>query len=185
VRCSGAPGDAAPPEADIVYVGQPTDEALAYLEALDPVPSPNELVVESPAASTKLTAEQFEIRYSEPSQADLERSLKDSSRSARVRVARAPSFVVRWTGSWVQEAHGHGVPYSGVGYFLEVRDRAGARVLGVFTDQFGYAPTFAERELLRAAGALELRITSAYFEQNEVTADGGPFERAKVPFEVL
>jgi hypothetical protein len=194
VCCSTAPANE-PSDVNVVYVGAPTDEALDYLLALDPSPSPTVLVVDSPTAGATLPAANFTISYHEPASASLQQKRFDSSfpllfgresgQNARSRRHSTPGAegIFEWLN--VRAAHAHGVPYSGTAYLLEVRNKDGATVLEVFTDQLGYEPTEAEKSWLQAApGPLRLEIISAYFEQNEVTLDGGPFDRASISFEL-
>jgi len=73
-------------------------------------------------------------------------------------------------------AHAHGIPYSGNGYLLVFKDADGKRQLRAFTSQTSYTPDAAAwQKLANARAPLTLEITSAYFEENEIPDDGGPF----------
>jgi len=168
---------------DVVYVGGTTDEALVQM--LDRTPkdvAAERLVIDSPEAGAVLTA-------SEP--ATIAFHGGSSGRAAPPRDYAPLGFRERaWTDlkqlfGPERAAHAHGTPYSGTGYFLVLDDARGNAVLRVFTSQTSYAIDSATWFALADVDQpLHLTITSAFFEENGIPADGGPFVGADVRFSI-
>jgi len=176
--CSGSPSGSSAADdpldiSDVTYVGLATDEAL--LRLLDGTvrdDARQHVIIDSP-------------ELAEPLPRDTAPTFTFHLASVAVRSSRPPLAPRAWPGSlrralaWLSPigvAHAHGIPYSGNGYLLAFKDANGKRQLRVFTSQTSYTPDAAAWHKLTAAVApLQLDITSAYFEENEIPDDGGPF----------
>ncbi len=159
-----------------VYVGSTTDEALERLVDATLKDDPNQyVIVDAPDLSEPLSADTpATFEYHLASQA---------SRSPRVEPAPAapPAWqrslreLVKLLGP-LRVAHAHGAPYNGIGYFLNFKDADQRSQLLVFTSKAAFTPDAeAWQTLADAKQPLELVITSAYFEENDIPSDGGPF----------
>ncbi|HKO47381.1 MAG TPA: hypothetical protein VJV79_06645 [Polyangiaceae bacterium] len=172
---------------NVIYLGGVTDEALIRL--LD-VPAKNDarqaLLVTSPDLSAPLAKDspaawQFQLA-SEASRAP----------TPRLRPARAQS--TQWRRSLhevlqlltpVRVAHAHGAPYNGTAYYLVFSDADGKQRLQVFTTETSFTPEAVDwQNLVQAPQPLKLEITSAFFEDNDVPTDGGPFIGGTFPFRI-
>jgi hypothetical protein len=75
----------------------------------------------------------------------------------------------------------HGTPINGRAYLLKFSSAANASLATVFTTQLDYFPDAIVLQKLHAAeGGVTVELTSAIFEENRVTADGGPFKGGKI-----
>lgn len=174
----GACSEALPPPT-VVYEGAPTDEALERMLAL-PKEQGAPLTVLSPAAGGVLHAA-------------VPPTVTFVEGAARLAPRRGPgeaSWLVEavlaldvWLG--IEPALAHGTPYNGTAYLLHFTDAQGHLRLRVFTDQMIVTVPDAEwSALAQLSGAVTLTIDSATFEENNVVAGGGPFERARVAFTI-
>lgn len=168
---------------DVVFAGGATDEALEQL--LDRTAkdvAAERLVIDSPEADAVLGA-------SEPTLIAFHGA--SSGRAVPPRHYVAPSFRDRaWTDlkqlfGPERAAHAHGTPYSGTAYFLVVDDARGASRLRVFTGETSYEVDSATwSALAEVPQPLKLTIVSAFFEENDIPSDGGPFVGADVQFSI-
>jgi len=186
--CSDDSSDKANPPSesgadDVVFAGGTTDEALEQL--LDRTAkdvAAERLVIDSPEADAVLNA-------SEP--ALLAFHGGSTSRGVRPLHYTAPSWKDRaWTDlkqlfGPERAAHAHGTPYSDTAYFLVIDDAKGASGLRVFTGETSYEVDSATwSALAEVPQPLTLTIVSAFFEENDIPADGGPFVGADVQFSI-
>lgn len=160
---------------DVIYEGLGTDEALIVMLAMQAQSKPAQsAVVDTPAAEMVLpsaTAPTFAWHIGE--------------------VARGPkqSFP-RWASTLrslveVREAHAHGAPVNGRGYFLVFSTAGAPKWLRVFTTDLTYTPDAAAwAKLNTAKGPITLTIMNAIFENNRVAQDGGPFMGPSVSFSI-
>ena len=82
-------------------------------------------------------------------------------------------------------AHAHGTPYNGTAYYLVITDKDSKQILQVFTQETSFTPELVDwQHLTDAPQPLTLKITSAFFEENSVPADGGPFVGGSFPFRI-
>jgi len=181
--CSNAapPAGEQPPLTEVIYVGATTDEALTRMLALTAEDaSTQRVVIASPASGASLPAnEPLTFSFQQAATA-----LRVPARKARDRAetrSKLRSFLA-WL-SPLGVAHAHGAPFNGVGYYLVVSDATQQQTLRVFTDRRFHALEASDASTLQAAKQpLTLTITSAVFEQNEVTDNGGPFLAGSVEF---
>ncbi len=168
---------------DVVYAGGTTDEALEQL--LDRAPkdvAAERLVIDAPAADAVLSA-------GEPGSFAFHGGT--AGRAAPPSHYSPPSWKDRaWTDlkqlfGPERAAHAHGTPYNGTAYFLVVDDAQGASRLRVFTGETSYEVDSATwSALAEVPQPLTLTIVSAFFEENDIPADGGPFVGADVQFRI-
>lgn len=95
---------------------------------------------------------------------------------------RARSALLALFGSGV--AWAHGAPYNGEAYWLVFTDMDGEPLVRVFTSAKSYTPDATAWAKLSAQSMVHVTITSAIFEQNELTADGGPFAGEMLMFSI-
>ncbi len=175
------PGDAGTD--DVVYAGGTTDEALEQLlDRTTKDVAAERLVIDSPAAGAVFSA-------SEPG------AFAFHGGSTGRAAPPAHYGPLDWKHrAWTdlkqlfgpeRAAHAHGTPYSGTAYFLVVDDAQGAARLRVFTGETSYEVDSATWSALAGVPQpLTLTIVSAFFEENDIPADGGPFVGADVQFSI-
>ena len=186
---SAAPGASSPPDAsDVLYVGATTDEALLRLLDATPKDVPQQhVVIDAPDLGSPLSKDS-------PATIDFHlasATTRAPSPSPRLKPApRRPAWQRPWH-DFLQLvgppriAHAHGAAYNGTGYFLVFVDAASKPQLRVFTDTASYAPdAIAWQRLAEASQPLNLQVTSAYFEENSIPADGGPFIGGSFEFRI-
>jgi hypothetical protein len=178
--------DGNPALADVVIVGDASDEALTVMLVLTAKDVPSEHVSfvapEAGATLSKATPATIEFqRASAHNQRRLSEPTPFRSLDAHQRFLADLKGLLRPLGV----AHAHGAPFNGTGYFLVFTDAAKHTALRVFTDQTSYTPDASAWSAL-AAGTqpITLTVTSAIFEENAVLADGGPFTAGSVQFSV-
>lgn len=75
----------------------------------------------------------------------------------------------------------HGTPINGRAFLLKFSSPANPSLATVFTTQLDYFPdALVLQKLHAAAGGVTVELTSAIFEENRVTPDGGPFKGGKI-----
>jgi hypothetical protein len=172
---------------DVIYVGGVTDEALERMLDVTPKEDPRQaLVVESPDLSAPLPADSaatFEFHLASTAQ-----------RAPVVPVGPVGSQPSKWQRSFrefvhllapVRIAHAHGAPYNGTAYYLVITDADSKQRLQVFTTETSFTPEAVDwQNLVQARQPLTLTITSAFFEDNDVPASGGPFVGGTFPFRI-
>lgn len=85
-----------------------------------------------------------------------------------------------------RSAHAHGEPYNGTATLVELTAKDGAKLLRVFTSEQTLTPSQAAwDEIAAAAQPITIKLTSAVFEENRVTADGGPFAGSTTDFTIV
>lgn len=83
-------------------------------------------------------------------------------------------------------ARAHGEPYNGTATFVELTAKDGTRLLRVLTSDQKLTPAQAEWDAMAAAAQpITIKLTSAIFEENRVSADGGPFAGSTVEFTIV
>jgi hypothetical protein len=173
---SGCSGSAAEPT--VLYDGAPTDEALEQMLAL-PVEDGPELTILAPTEDEEIDAEA-------PLTVSFEEGTARLTPGARRRAGHSDHWLERAVQALgVTAAHAHGTPYNGVAYLLEFADGGQQKRLQVFTDAASFTIPEAEWAVLADSDSpITLTIYSATFEENDVVAEGGPFERAQVTFTI-
>ncbi len=195
----GAGGDQGDPTlADVVFEGGATDEALGALIAATPATTPptlvanftsptnNAMVASSPAPRftwargamatdarpVELPAPLFEREVGPRAGAGRRGPFEGAARSiAEALLAGIP------------EAHAHGTPMSGTGYFVLFTTTKNDKLLRVFTSATEYTPDAASLAKLQGAGeAIHAVVTNADFDQNRIAQDGGPYKGAEIVF---
>lgn len=170
-----------------IYVGGVTDEALERLLDVTPKDDARQaIVVDSPDLSEPLPADiaaTFEFHLA-----------SQAMRTPGPRKGAARHRASHWQRAWhevvrglspVSVAHAHGTPYNGTAYYLVVTDADAQTLLQVFTPQTSYQPEAdAWHRLADAKQPLKLGITSAFFEDNDIPADGGPFVGGTFEFRI-
>jgi hypothetical protein len=172
---------------DVIYVGDVTDEALKRLLGAEAKDDPRQaLTVDSPDLSAPLPADKaatFEFHLA--SAATVAPGLRpEPVRNHPSKWQRAAHDFLQLL-TPVRIAHAHGAPYNGTAYYLVIRDADEKQRLQVFTSETSFTPEAVDwQNLVQAPQPLTLTITSAYFEVNNVPADGGPFIGARVQFRI-
>ena len=181
---SSAPAD----QPDVIYVGDVTDEALDRLLALTPKNDPTQaVIVDSPDLSIPLTQDgaatfQYHVVGSEAMRAPARRRQSAPPPSSNwQRAFHALGQFLSLEGT----AYAHGDPYNGPAYYLVISDADAKPKLRIFTDQTSYTPEASDwQTLVQARQPLSLAITWAFFEQNAIHTDGGPFVGGTFPFTI-
>lgn len=172
-----APSKTEPDISTTVYVGGTTDEALEPFIDATPKDDPRYyVIVDSPELGEPLPSNTpAELRYHLASEATHLPSRPPPVLAPEPRWKRPLRELLQLLGP-PRVAYAHGTPYNGTAYFLLFRDADGAPQLSVFTGQGTYAPDDpAWKTLAAAKQPLSLEITSAFFEDNAIPLDGGPF----------
>jgi hypothetical protein len=170
---------------DVVYVGGTTDEALLrMLDSKIKDDVTQYVSVEAPDLNEALAADTpatFEFHLaSEAKHLGTPRALPVQPPAWQ----RAAREVLKLLGP-PRVAYAHGTPYNGTAYFLTISDADAKAQLRVFTNKASYTPDAAAWEsLTNAAQPLTLEISSAFFDDNDVTADGGPFVGGSFDFRI-
>lgn len=168
---------ASPPDiSNVVYAGGTTDEALLRLLDVTPKDDARQyVIVDAPDLSEPLPSDPpptFEFHLASEATHVPTPPAAPVPRPAWQRALRE---VLQLLGP-PRVAHAHGVPYNGTAYYLVVSDADAKPVLQLFTGKASYTPpSDAWQKLTAAKPPLTLDITSAFFEANDIPADGGPF----------
>jgi len=171
-------GTTPPDLTGVIYAGGTTDEALERLADTKAKDDPKQyVVVDAPDLSAPLAADApatFEFHLA--TQASRLPSPRPAPKGEPAPVWRRPLKELLALLGPPRVAFAHGTPFNGTGYFLEYHDASGRAVLRVFTAKQSYTPDAeAWQSLARASQPITLDITSAFFEDNDIPADGGPF----------
>ena len=169
---------------DVIYVGGVNDEALDRMLDGTPKEDPRQaVVVDSPDLSTPLPqASAATFTFHLASEATYVPGLR--RRSPPSKWQRAVHALGRFL-SPEGTAHAHGAPYNGTAYYLVISDADSKTRLQVFTPETSFTPGAIDwQNLVQAPQPLKLEITSAFFEENDVPADGGPFVGGTFPFSI-
>lgn len=162
----GGCGGSGPDLSDVVYEGLATDEALlAYLDATPEVDAAHAAVVDAPTDGGTL-ASGAAITWHLPSGTA-------SVAPAPRRSPRGWSAPLREVVGPERSAFAHGDPLNGLAYLVELSS-GGDTVYRVFTTDPSHTPDAAHFAML-SGKAVEICVSSAIFEQNEIAPDGGPF----------
>jgi hypothetical protein len=170
--------DEAPDLADVVYVAGTTDEALERLVDATPKDDARQYVtIDAPDLSAPLSANApVTFEYHLASQARLTPKPSSKTPPAALPAWQRPLREVLKLLGPPRVAYAHGTPYNGTAYFLSFVDAEDQAVLRVFTGKPSYTPDSAAWEsLTQARQPLTLEVTSAFFEDNDILADGGPY----------
>lgn len=178
---AGCGHDGAVPKslADVVFVMDGGDEALAAM--LDQTPEPDPLegpVWLTPQPAAVLPADPTALQWQAASLVQHFRRLESVPR---------PQWTGRAAADWLGDAllpsaWAHGAPVTGRATLVEIRDANGRSVLRVFTKGQSYIPTPAQWQRLRGAGQLTGQLLAARFANNRVV--DGPWLGEPVAFEV-
>lgn len=181
-------GTGAEPDLDnVIYVGETTDEALVRMLDGTPKTDPRQaVIVASPDLTVPVPKDNpFTLQFHLASEASRAPGLHLTPAN------HAPSVWQRGFHDFLQlltpvrVAHAHGAPFNGTAYYLVITDKDAKQILQVFTPETSFTPEAVDwQHLVDAPQPLTLEITSAYFEDNSVTADGGPFVGGKFQFRV-
>lgn len=179
-----------PALADVVYVGGTTDEALDQLLSVTPLDwAWAGGAFTSPKAGAVLPAGtpatfNWHVDSSSPTNG------AGGAAGATGWLAPAPGATERL--SRLLQAFGpersawaHGAPLNGSAFFLVFSSPSSPQLLRVFTDKTSYTPDAADwQKLVAAQATITLSVTSAVFENNLLTADGGPFTGQTLTFTI-
>lgn len=193
-----APSGPPPGYEDVLLEGLVTDEALvSFVQALEkgpPVDDPAQAaIVDWPEDGSKLprdTPSSFCWRFSGAARLD-RGAPAPADRWAALSPGAALSSAPAWT-SPLRELLGpprralaHGDPFNGVATYLVFSTSAEPRLLRALTGDDVFTPSKEAWDRMAATGeTITLRLVSAFFEQNRVTPDGGPFEGATMQFTI-
>lgn len=174
--------DAAPDLEDVVYLSGTTDEALERLVDANAKDDPSQyVIVDAPDFSVPLPADTPAI---------FEYHLASEATRAPLLPPAPPAWqrplreVLKLLGP-PRVAYAHGAPFNGNGYFLTILDADDEPVLRVFTGKNDYAPTTERwQTLVQAKQPLTLEVTSAFFENNDIPSDGGPYIGGSFEFSI-
>jgi hypothetical protein len=90
-----------------------------------------------------------------------------------------------WLVFAIPEAHAHGIPMSGPGYFIHFTTASNPQVLRVFTENTSYTPDATAFAKLRAAGGtIQASILNAIFSENRIALGAGPYQGATITFSI-
>jgi len=180
-------GPEAPDIRNVIYVGGTTDDALLRLLDVTPKNDPRQTVTfDSPDLSAPV-----------PKGSPATLQFRPASQAARTPGASPmptnnPSSKWRRGFNEVLEflaperlAHAHGVPYNGTAYYLVITDKDSNQLLQLFTAEASFTPEAVDwQHMVDAPQPLTIRITSAFFEDNSIPVDGGPFVAGVFPFRI-
>jgi hypothetical protein len=168
--------------ADVIYDTGTTDEALSKLLDAQPKNDPARApTFTSPTPNQKLSA-------ATPATFSWKATPTGMRRAAppKERFALGPSIESTAAGpiGGERSAHAHGDPLNGRAYFV-VFSASGNVVVRVFTTKTSYTPDDAAWTKLKGVKApITATITSASFDNNNLTPDGGPFAGTPVTFTI-
>ncbi|HYP76740.1 MAG TPA: hypothetical protein VER12_12320 [Polyangiaceae bacterium] len=172
---------------NVIYVGGVTDEALARMLDATPKNDPRQaVIVDSPDLTAPLPKDgpaTFQFHLATQASRSPDRHLP----SAQPRNARLQRSFHEFLQLLAPEriAHAHGTPYRGVAYYLVFMDKESKPILQVFTPETSFTPgTVDWQHLTEAPQPLTLQISSAYFEDDSIPTDGGPFVGGTFPFRI-
>lgn len=195
----GAGGDQGDPAlADVVFVGEASDEALGAMLAATAATTPPNLVANftAPTNNAMVAASPApKFTWLRGAPATDARPMRDFSAPSEILdpagthrrgfVDGAAGSLAKWLLSGVPEAHAHGVPMSGTGYFLLFTTTKNDKLLRVFTQATDYTPDAASLAKLTGAGeAIHAVILTADFDQNRIAQDGGPYKGSEIVFTI-
>jgi hypothetical protein len=172
---------------DVYYGGGATDEALKHLLDAKVKDEPSQYVI--------VDAPDLDSPVPRDSPATLEFHLASQALHEPMRRSKpAPQAPPAWQRPLRELlqllgpprlAYAHGAPYNGTAYLLVVRDADAKLQLRAFTGKGSYTPEAdAWQRLVDAPQPLTLEITSAFFEGNDIPADGGPFAGGTFEFQI-
>jgi acyl dehydratase len=163
--------------ADVVYVGTTTDESLELMLDASPTSSLTRgAMFDAPVPDAKLpAATPATFAWHTTSTVQFQRHTPQ--------IQGITLDWQRWVG--VPEALAHGTPLSGKASLLVVSNAKNPKLLRVFTNLSSYTPTAAQwKNLAATGGTLTATVTTASFDTNKLTQDGGPFSGVSVQFSV-
>ncbi len=185
---SNQPATAGLPDiSNVVYVGGATDEALLHLlTATAKDVAAQRAILDAPDLSSPLAPDSPPtLSFHLASQtAHLPRPGAKPTAPAGSSWPRPLRELLRFLGP-ERVAYAHGTPYNGTAYLLVISDASAKPALRVFTNQASYTPDASVwQSLALAPQPLSLSITSAFFEENNIPEDGGPFVGGSFAFRV-
>jgi len=162
---------------NVIYVGDVTDEALVRM--LDGTPKNDArqaVIVDSPDLSVPLSKDSpATLQFHLASQASRAPLLLGPSTTPRPRWQRSLHEFLRLLAP-EGVAHAHGAAYNGPAYYLVITGADSKQILQVFSSKTSFTPEALDwQHLTEAPQPLRLDITSAFFDDNGIGEDGGPF----------
>ncbi len=164
---------------DVIYQGNTNDEALEQLLA---APSKND---ESQAAVVDMPLAGIEVPSSPPAVFTWHSGATAFRTPARQKLLDVPALASPRVPALVElaslfgpvrEAEAHGPPVNGKVYFMTLATVSNPTMVRVFTDQTSYTPTQDVWDKLSAKHeVITITILTAYFDNDVLAADGGPF----------
>jgi len=172
---------------NVIYVGGVTDEALERMLDGTPKNDPRQtVIVDAPDLGSpvpKDTAATFQFHLA-----------TEAKRMPGLQPVPASNSASIWQRGFHEllqflaperVAHAHGTPYNGTAYYLVITDKDSKQILQVFTPETSFTPEAVDwQHLTDAPQPLTLKITSAFFDDNSVTTDGGPFVGGSFQFRI-
>lgn len=195
---SGTGGAGGASEQDVVvYEGEANDEALAALMAVEGPMNPTTYAVfDEPKEGVVIPsspAPTFKWHLHTPSGTDTDAGT-DSGTDAGAFLLRPAALPQRQAlfGPLLElignerTAEAHGTPLTGLGYLLLFSSEKNNDLLRVFTSKTTYTPGPGAMEILQGAeGVIQVWILTGAFDNNALTADGGPFRGPWTSFELM
>lgn len=172
-----------------VLEGAATDEALVQLDAAPSKPSSKALAFTAPLDGSKLpaaTPATFSWSFGAAIQDGGATGflLPHPSSCSVVPSFRRP-VVPSFTFPFERPAFAHGAPVNGQAYLVTFSTASNPKLLRVFTTLTSYTPSAGAWSSLKSANApIKASLRTAIFENNNVAADGGPFDGASITFTI-
>lgn len=172
----------------VVYEGDANDEALAALTAVEGPMNPTTFAIfDEPKEGVVLPASPaptFKWHLKMPSDAGTD--------SGAFLLRPAPPQRQALLGPLLdllgkeRAAEAHGTPLTGLGYLLLFSSDKNNDLLRVFTSKTTYTPGPGAMEILQGVdGVIQVWILTGVFDNNALTADGGPFRGPWTSFEFM
>ncbi|MFS8065381.1 MAG: hypothetical protein ACMG6S_03310 [Byssovorax sp.] len=173
----------------VVYEGDANDEALEALEAVEGPANPSTYAVfDEPKEGVVLPsspAPTFKWHLKMPSDADAGTDSGAFLLRPALPERRALLGPLLELFGKERTAEAHGTPLTGLGYLLLFTSEKNNDLLRVFTSKTTYTPGPGAMEILQAVdGPIQAWILTGVFDNNVLTADGGPFRGPWISFEL-
>lgn len=171
----------------VVYEGDANDEALEALEAVEGPANPATYAVfDEPKEGVVLPsspAPTFKWHLKMPSDAGTDSGAFLRSPALPERRALLGPLLELFGKERTAEAHG--TPLTGLGYLILFTSEKNNDLLRVFTSKTTYTPGPGAMEILQGVdGPIQAWILTGVFDNNVLTADGGPFRGPWISFEL-
>jgi hypothetical protein len=176
----------------VVYEGDANDEALAALMAVEGPKDPSTYAVfDEPKEGVVLPsspAPTFKWHLKMPSDVDVDAGTDSGAflRSPALPERRALLGPLLDLLGKERAAEAHGTPLTGLGYLILFTSDKNNDLLRVFTSKTTYTPGPGAMEILQGVdGPIQAWILTGVFDNNVLTADGGPFRGPWISFELM